>query len=58
MLDAYEPFALYHLARLRAVLGHPDKARGYLRRLRESVGAADLAGELPRLLGEQEECLE
>ena len=58
MLDAHEPFALYHLARLRAVQGHPEKARGYLQRLHEVDGAADLAAELARLLGEQAECLE
>jgi hypothetical protein len=52
MLDAYEPFALFHLARLRWVQGYPERARAYLERLGEVEGAADLAEELARLLGE------
>jgi hypothetical protein len=52
MLDADGPFALFHMARLRWVQGYPDRARGYLQRLREVDGAADLAEELGRLLGE------
>ena len=58
MLDAYEPFALYHLARLRAVQGYPEKARGYLQRFRDVDGAADLAAELARLFGEGSESAE
>jgi hypothetical protein len=53
MIDAYEPFALYHLARLRAVQGYPEKARGSLQRLRDVDGAADMAAELAGLLGEE-----
>jgi tetratricopeptide (TPR) repeat protein len=52
MLDAYEPFALFHMARLRWVQGYAERARGYMQRLREVDGAADLAEELACLLGE------
>jgi len=51
MLDAFEPVALFHMARLRWVQGHEERARGYLQRLRAVEGACDLADELARLLG-------
>jgi serine/threonine-protein kinase len=51
MLDAFEPFALFHMARVRWVQGYAERARTYLQRLREVDGAADLAEELARLLG-------
>jgi serine/threonine protein kinase len=52
MFDEYEPQALFHLARIRAIQGRPDRAMTYLHRLREVEGAMELADELTRLLGQ------
>jgi tetratricopeptide (TPR) repeat protein len=52
MLDAYEPYALFNMARIRAIGGRPDRALNYLHRLEQIEGASDLAGELTRLLGQ------
>ena len=51
MLDAYEPTALYHMARMRAIQGRKDRAFAYLERLDSVQGAEDQAEELARLLG-------
>jgi tetratricopeptide (TPR) repeat protein len=50
MLDEYEPYALFHLARMRAIEGRLDRATVYLVRLEKVEGATDLAAELTRLL--------
>jgi eukaryotic-like serine/threonine-protein kinase len=52
MLDEYEPTALYHLGRIRAIQGRLDKAHSYLERLREVDGAEEQAQALERQLGE------
>lgn len=51
MLDAYEPTALFQLARMRAIQGREDKAFTYLERLESVQGAEEQAEELARLLG-------
>jgi predicted Zn-dependent protease len=51
MLDQYEPTALFHLARIRAIQGNVDRAMVYLQRLQTIEGAEDQARELARLLG-------
>ena len=51
MLDQYEPVALFHMARIRAIQGRHDKAAQYLERLRSVEGAEREAEELSRLLG-------
>lgn len=51
MLDQYEPYALYHLARIRAIQNKPQRAEEYLRRLEQIEGAADLAKSLAQTIG-------
>ncbi|MBT2989951.1 MAG: protein kinase [Candidatus Thiodiazotropha sp. (ex Ctena orbiculata)] len=53
MLDQYEPVALFHMARIRAIQGRPDKAMQYLERLRGVEGAEQEAQELSRMLGRE-----
>ncbi|MEW8552664.1 MAG: protein kinase [Candidatus Thiodiazotropha sp.] len=53
MLDQYEPVALFHMARIRAIQGRHDKAAQYLERLRSIEGAEREAEELSRLLGQK-----
>jgi serine/threonine protein kinase len=51
MLDQFEPTALFHLARIRAIQGNTAKAFECLERLRDVEGADDQANELARYLG-------
>ena len=51
MLDAYDPTALFQMARMRAIQGRKDKAFVYLERLESVQGAQEQAEELARLLG-------
>jgi cytochrome c-type biogenesis protein CcmH/NrfG len=51
MLDQFEPTALFHLARIRAIQGNTAKAFECLERLRNVEGADDQANELSRYLG-------
>jgi tetratricopeptide (TPR) repeat protein len=51
MIDIYEPTALFHLARVRAIEGKMDRALEYLGRLEQIEGEEQQAGELRRLLG-------
>ncbi|QDU37636.1 Serine/threonine-protein kinase Pkn1 [Maioricimonas rarisocia] len=51
MIDEYEPTALFHLARIRAIQGKPQKAIEYLRRLEQIDGAEDLAVSLAQTIG-------
>ena len=51
MLDQFEPTALFHLARIRAIQGNIAKAFEYLERLKNVEGADDQANELARILG-------
>lgn len=53
MLDEYEPTALYHLARIRAIQGRHDRARAYLERLEKVDGYERSAAELAKMLGRQ-----
>jgi serine/threonine-protein kinase len=50
MLDAFEPVALYHLARIRAIQGATGKANTYLARLQQVEGADKEALELEQML--------
>ena len=50
MLDQFEPVALYHMARIRAVQGQTDKADKYLERLRQVDGSESEARELEAML--------
>lgn len=50
MLDEYEPYALFHLARVKAIQGRQDQAKVYMERLERVEGATDLAVELARVL--------
>lgn len=50
MLDAFEPQALYHMARLRAIEGDLDRAEKYLERLRQVDETESQVKELERLL--------
>lgn len=51
MRDAYEPHALFHLARIKWLEGNQNQALDYLRRLRGIDSATDMAKELGQLLG-------
>jgi Flp pilus assembly protein TadD len=53
MLDEFEPTALFHMARVRAIQGHRERAERYLQRLQQVEGAEDLAHDLARLLGRE-----
>jgi tetratricopeptide (TPR) repeat protein len=50
MLDEFEPVALFHLARIRAIQGLTDKANTYLTRLKQVEGAEKEARELEHIL--------
>jgi Flp pilus assembly protein TadD len=50
MLDAFEPVALYNLARIRAIQGLTEKANIYLARLQQVEGAEKEARELEQML--------
>lgn len=52
MIDRFEPTALFHLGRIRAVQGRSDKASECLDRLSQVEGAEDQAQSLARLLGQ------
>lgn len=51
MIDRFEPTALFHLGRIRAVQGRIDKAREYLDRLSQVEAAEDQTQALARLMG-------
>jgi len=51
MLDEFEPVALFHMARLRAIEGRTDRAMGYLERLHRIDGAEQETAEIERLFG-------
>ena len=50
MLDEFEPVALYHMARIRAIQGQSDKANRYLARLKQVDGAEHDAQELEMMI--------
>jgi serine/threonine-protein kinase len=50
MLDQYEPTALFHLGRIRAIQGRMEKANECLNRLRQIEGAEEEANSLTRLM--------
>ena len=50
VFDQYEPTALYHLSRIRAIQGKKDKAMNYLRRLAQVDGVEDRAAQLAKML--------
>ena len=52
MTDRFEPTALFHLGRIRAVQGKNEKASECLDRLSQVEGAGDQAQSLARLLGQ------
>jgi tetratricopeptide (TPR) repeat protein len=53
MIDQYEPTALFHLGRIRAIQERKDKAIEYLSRLERVEGAEDQAHALASLLGRE-----
>jgi serine/threonine-protein kinase len=54
MRDACEPYALFHLARIRWLEGRPDLSQSYLSRLGQIDGAEDLYQQLFRLMAGRE----
>jgi len=51
MLDEFEPTALYHMARLKAVQGRNDLARKYYERLKGTAGQEANIQDLEQTLG-------
>lgn len=51
MIDEFEPTALYHMARLKAVQGRNDLARKYYQRLKEIPGQEMNIQDLQQVLG-------